>query len=176
MRMLDLGPDTGLEFFGCIQQHISRLCFVQGLALAQAHGHMPAHLRRDTRAFFNALVARIGKHHALLPMQQSIPLVDVVHMRGCAFDGMHQARVGIHANVRFPIKLASTAVPTLSSNPLPISRSQAVRQNPFGQLVLLQPVAKAQDGAFVGHPAVRIELGKLVVQRNIEISLFHGRV
>ena len=67
---------------------------------------------------------------------------------------MHQTRLGIHADEQ-----------TVDS-----------RQNLLGQLVLFQPMAKAQDGAFVRHPAMRIELGKLAVQGDIKESLLHGRV
>ena len=34
-------------------------------------------------------------------------------------------------------------------------------QDLIGQLVFFQPVAKAQDGALVGQPSVRLEMGKL---------------
>jgi hypothetical protein len=51
------------------------------------------------------------------------------------------------------------------------------RQYLRAQVVLLEHVSKAQDGALVGQPGdTRIQLGKLAVQRDVMQGLFHGRV
>jgi hypothetical protein len=45
-----------------------------------------------------------------------------------------------------------------------------------GQLVLLQSVAKPQDGALTGQSAKGAQLGEFAVQRCVEEGFFHGRV
>ena len=50
------------------------------------------------------------------------------------------------------------------------------RQERIGQLVLFQPVAKPQNGAFVRHLPMRIEPGTLAVQWHVKESLLHCRV
>jgi len=51
------------------------------------------------------------------------------------------------------------------------------RQYLRAQVVLLEPVSKAQDCAFIRQSGdARIELGKLAVQRDVMQGLFHGRV
>ena len=49
-------------------------------------------------------------------------------------------------------------------------------QNLLGQLVLLQPVAKAQDGALIGHSAMSIKPGKLPVDRGVKEGFFHRQI
>lgn len=50
------------------------------------------------------------------------------------------------------------------------------RQHAIGQLVFLQPVAKSEDGALVRQAPIRIELGKLAVQRHVKEGFLHCRV
>lgn len=49
-------------------------------------------------------------------------------------------------------------------------------QNLLGQLVFLQPVAKAQDGALIGHSAMCIKPGKLPVDRGVKEGFFHRQI
>ena len=49
-------------------------------------------------------------------------------------------------------------------------------QNLIGQFVPFQPVAKAQDGALIGHSCMGIELGKLAVDRGVKESFLHAQI
>ena len=49
-------------------------------------------------------------------------------------------------------------------------------QDLLSQFVLLQPVAKAQDGALVGQACEFFKLRKLAVQRGVKESFFHAGV
>ena len=61
---------------------------------------MPGHARR-LKAFVSPLVARVGKHHNLSAVQQAVSLGHIVDSGRRADAAMHQARVGIHPNIRF---------------------------------------------------------------------------
>lgn len=91
-RVLDLGPDTGLEFFQLVTQGVAGLGFVQRFALARHHGNLPIHiwvLLLDLFTIFNAPVARVGEDHFFLAVQQGMRLGDVVRIGRCGRDGVH---------------------------------------------------------------------------------------
>ena len=205
-RVLDLGPDARLELFDLVDEHIKRIvCLVELLALAQAHGHLPAHAGLGIGPLVGALIAGIGKHNGFLAMQQTIAFGDIGRMAGGAAHGMHQPGGGIHADVRLHPEVPLIALfarmhlrvalavfvlgGTGRGNERRVHRAalpeqQALtgqhiidsRQNALGQLVLLQPMAKPQDGALVRQASIPIELGKLAVQRHVEKGFFHRRV
>ncbi len=100
-RMFDLGADAGLDVFELVEHSAHGRGFVQSFALARAHRHMPVGL--DVLRLFSlahALVARVGEHIALLAMHQRTGLRHVVDVGRCADDRVHQARVGVHPDVR----------------------------------------------------------------------------
>jgi hypothetical protein len=77
-RMLHLGADTGFDLFNPISQGEAGFGPVQRLALARHHGNFPVHASvffLNLLALFNAPVARVGKDHFLLPVQQYMRLV-----------------------------------------------------------------------------------------------------
>ena len=49
-------------------------------------------------------------------------------------------------------------------------------QNLLGQLVLLQPVAKPQNGALIGHSSMGIKACKLPVDRRVKEGFFHRQI
>ena len=49
-------------------------------------------------------------------------------------------------------------------------------QDAFGQLVFFQPVAKSEDGALVKQASMRVQLGKLAVQRSVKEGFLHRRI
>ncbi len=72
-RMLHLGAETGFDLFNTISQGLAGFVLVQRLALARHHGNFPVHASvfvLNLLALFNASVARVGKDHFFLPMQQ----------------------------------------------------------------------------------------------------------
>ena len=208
-RMLHLGTDTGLDLFNPICQSVAGFGLVQRLALARHHGNFPVHASvfvLNLLALFNASVARVGKDHFFLSMQQGMCLRNIVGIGRRCRDRMHQARVSVHANVRLHAKVPLVALLGLvhlrvalafvvlggagRCNQGGIHHRACLEHQPainqFGidsrqylraQVVLLEHVSKAQDGAFIRQSGdARIELGKLAVQRDVMQCLFHGRV
>ena len=101
-RMLHLGADTGFDLFNPIGQGVAGFGLVQRFALARHHGNFPVHASvfvLNLLALFNASVARVGKDHFFLPMQQGMRLRHIVGISRSRRDRMHQARVSVHANV-----------------------------------------------------------------------------
>ena len=49
-------------------------------------------------------------------------------------------------------------------------------QDAFGQRVSFQPVAKSEDGALVKQASIRVQLGKLAVQRSVKEGFLHRRI
>ena len=97
--MLDLGANAGLEVLYLVEHGAQFGVCVQQLSLARAHGDMPL----DSRGFRTpggALVAGVGEHVDFLSMQQCVTLGDVIDVGRCPDDGVHQAGVRIHTNVR----------------------------------------------------------------------------
>jgi hypothetical protein len=87
--MLDLGTHAGFELFGLIEQGAPASArLAQSAAFARAHGHLPLHVG-GLRALVCALLARIGKHHRLLAMQQAMTLRDIVDVGCSADDAVH---------------------------------------------------------------------------------------
>jgi hypothetical protein len=101
-RVLDLGADARLDGFKLIDQRIERLALVQCLALARHHGNVPATVGVQFLHFvslFNPPIARVGKDDVFLTVQQRVRLRDVMGIGCGGGDGVHQPRVGVHANV-----------------------------------------------------------------------------
>ena len=105
--MLYLGPHTGLEFLGFFSELAPRRVLLPR-ALARAHGHVPIHAR-GLCSLAGTKVARIGKHHVLLAMQQAMTLRDIVDIGSSADDGVHQARLCVHVNMRLHAKVPLVA-------------------------------------------------------------------
>lgn len=68
-RVLDLGPHTGLQPLGLLQQLLPGAGLVRGFALARLHGHVPGR-PLGLLAFVYAAVARITEGRRFLPVQQ----------------------------------------------------------------------------------------------------------
>jgi len=160
----------------------------------------------DLFALFNAPITRVNKDHFFLTVQQGICLRDVVRVGCCGCDRVHKARMNVHANVRLHAKVPLVALFGLmhigvSLALVVLGRSGRSDQRGVhhgarlehqtainqlgvdgGQDLLAQPVyfehvAKPHDGALVGQTAhACIQVGKLLVQRDVVQLLFHGRV
>lgn len=207
--VLDLGADTRLDGLHLIEQHIQGAVLVELLALARHHGDVPTGIGVLILYFatlVNTSVARVGKDLCFLAVQQRRCLRDVVGVGGRGGDGVHQARIGIHANVRLHTEVPlvallglvhlRVALPILvlggtgCGNQGGIDHGAALEQQTTGgqlgidggkdlscQLVPLQEVSKAQDGAFVGQAGdARVQVGELSVQGNVVQGFFHRRV
>ena len=179
------------------------------LALARHHGNVPATVGVQFLHFvslFNPPIARVGKDDVFLTVQQRVRLRDVMGIGCGGGDGVHQPRVGVHANVRLHAEVPLVALLGLVHLRVPLAvlvlggagrgdqggvhHGAALEQQATGhqpgvdasqnlrrQLVLLQQVAKAQDGAFVGQAGeAGIQVCELAVQRDVVQRLFHGRV
>jgi hypothetical protein len=208
-RMLDLGADAGLDLLQLLFERVARSALVHHSALARHHGDVPVDmrvLRLNFLALVNAPVARVGIDLLFLPVQQCSRLGDVVRIGRRGRDGVHQARIGIHANVGLHAKVPLVAFFGLVH--LGVAGTRAVLGgagcrdqrgvddgaglehqaaiNQFGvdgsqylpaQLVRFQQMPEAQDGAFIGQACdARIQVRKLPVQRDVVQGLFHGRV
>lgn len=93
--VLHLGPDSGLELFGLVEQFAPRRILVQYPALSRAHRHMPAHIG-GLKAFLDPLVSGITEGQAFLTVRQIAGLDNVMNIRCCADDTVHQPGVRIH--------------------------------------------------------------------------------
>jgi GalNAc-alpha-(1->4)-GalNAc-alpha-(1->3)-diNAcBac-PP-undecaprenol alpha-1,4-N-acetyl-D-galactosaminyltransferase len=203
--VLHLGTHTGLHLLGFVQQAAPGRILVQRPALAGAHGHMPIHTC-GLRAFGRSLVTGISKHHLLLSMQQAMALRDIVDVGSRTNDGMHQARISVHADVGFHAEVPLVAFLALvhfrvsltsavlgrtgCGNQGCINHRARLEHQAFGgqggvdsghdlqaQVVRFEQVSKPQDSALVGQPhSARIQSGELAVERDIVQGLFHGRV
>ena len=206
-RMFDLGADAGLDVFELVEHSAHGRGFVQSFALARAHRHMPVGL--DVLRLFSlahALVARVGEHIALLAMHQRTGLRHVVDVGRCADDRVHQARVGVHPDVRLHAEVPLVALLRLMhlgvalaaavlgrarrGNERGVHHGAALQEQSLGrergvdrgqqlqaQLVALQQVAKAQDGALVGQVVLaHVQPGEFAKQRRVVQGFFHRRV
>ena len=205
-RMLDLGADAGLDAFDLFGQRIQRICLVQQLSQTWAHGHMPLHIVLGIRSLVRTLVAGVAKDICLLPVQQTVGLDHIVDMSGRAAHGVNQAGIGIDANVRLHAEeplLALLALVHLrisltagvlgrarrrdqrginhraAAQHQTLGAQQEIhgRQNPLGQLVLLQHMTETQDGALVGQSVIpATQAGEVTEQRHVVQRFFHRRV
>lgn len=204
-RVLDPGADARLERFDLVEDRVQGLAFIQFFPLAWAHGHMPAHVRLSIGALFDALVARIGKDDALAPVQQRVAFADIGHIARSAAHTMHQPKACIYTDMRFHPEIPlvallarmhlGIALPSLVLGRAGRGDERGINQRAraqhqaalaqqivdcleqlFSQPVLLQPVAKPQDGALIGHASVLRKLGELTKQRRVEKRLLHRRV
>ena len=204
-RMLDLGPHARLELLDLVDQGVDLVVLVQRPALARAHGDAPAHARSGVRPFCCALVARVGEHDALACVQQAVGLDHVVDVARGAAHRMHQARVGVHADVGLHSKEPLVALLALvhlriALTVLVLGRAgrcdqrgidhragleqQALaaqqivdqRQDLIGQLVLLQQMTESKDGALIRQAAVPTQAGELPEQGHVVQCFFHRRV
>ena len=100
-RMLHLGVDTGFDLFNPCSRGVADFSLVQRLALARHHGNFPVHSSVfvfNLLALFNTSVARVGKDHFFLSMQQGMRLRHIVRIGRCCLDRVYQARVSVYAN------------------------------------------------------------------------------
>ena len=99
-RMLDLGADARLQLLDRVEQ--GALGSVgQLLAPARTHRPMPGHVAvRVLRTLFHADVTGVTMHRLLLAVQQRMGLGHVIDVGCRTHHGVHQSRVGVHANVR----------------------------------------------------------------------------
>jgi hypothetical protein len=74
------------------------------------------------------------------------------------------------------ISVASTTVPVFSSRPLPLQQVVDGGQDLIGQLVLLQPVPKAQARRLVRQAPTQRQTREVPEQRHIVQRLFHRRI
>ena len=99
-RVLHLGTYAGFHLFELVQDGTHGVALVQRPALSRAHGHMP--IGFDALNFFalgHTLVAGIGKYIGFFTMDQLAGLRHVVDVGRCSHHGVHQARVGIDADM-----------------------------------------------------------------------------
>ena len=99
-RVLHLGTYAGFHLFELVQDGTYGAALVQRPAFARAHGHMP--IGFDALNFFalgHTLVAGIGKHIGFLTVDQLAGLRHVVDVGRRPHHGVHQARVGIDADM-----------------------------------------------------------------------------
>ena len=155
-RVLHLGPNACLELFSFVQHGIGGLAFIQCFALAWPHPHVPLHFRLGVGSLVNTLMTGVRKDHLLLAVQQAVwlsvmswtwpavPLTvctspELASTPMCAFipkcrwlPFLLECISGSRAlplffvEVDAAIKVASTAVPTLSSKPLLTSKALTV--------------------------------------------------
>ena len=204
-RVLHLGPYAGLDLLGLVQQAAPRRMLIQRSALAWTHGNVKVQACSFS-PLAGSLVARTGKDDCLLAIQKAVSLGDIVDIGGCADDGVHQARVCIHPNMRlhakvpvitflglvhFRVALAGAVLGgTGRRNQGSIDYGTGFKhqapaeqggvdggQRLQAELVLFKQVAKAQDRRFVRQAGdARIQPCKLAIQRHIVQGFFHGRV
>ena len=207
-RVLHLGADARLELFKLLREHVADPRFVQRLAFARHHRSLQVHTRAlvlNLLALFNTPVARVGKHHLFLSMQQGMRLRHIKGIGRSRGDRMNQSRLGVHADVRlhpkvplvgllglmhFRVALACVVLGrTGRRNQSGVHHGAGLENQPAGnqfgidrsqdlntQVILLKHVPKAQDGAFIRQSDdARIELGKLAVQRDVVQGLFNRR-
>jgi hypothetical protein len=206
MQRINLGADARLDARNLVGDGLRRVIQIQRLALARAHGHMPVHTTLGLWAFVRILVARVSKGISFFAVQQLVRLGHIVDVGCRAFHAVHQARVGIHANVRLHAEVPLVALLglmhlgiTLAFDILSRARRRDQRgihcrarlqQQPLvgqqvvddaqhvgGQVMLVQQMPKPQDRALVGQAIEHaIELGKLAVHRHVMQRFFHRRI
>ena len=101
-RMLDLGADAGLDLLQLLLERVDGPVLVHPSALARHHGDVPVDvrvLRLNFLTLVNTPVARVRKDLLFLPVQQCSRLGDVVGIGRCGRYRVHQARIGVYANV-----------------------------------------------------------------------------
>ena len=202
-QVLDLRANAGFELLGNVEQAAPRRVLTQCPAFARSHGDMPVHVR-GFWPLDRALVTGIGKRDRFFTVQQAMALLDIVDIGRCADDGVHQARVCVHADMRLHIEVPLVTLLGLVHLWVPLARAvlgrsgrcdqcgindrAGVEHQAFGdqggvdrglqfnaQVVLFEQVAKAQDGGLIGHlDQAGIKAGELAVQRRVVQGLFHG--
>jgi len=163
-------------------------------------------LRLDFVALAHAPIARVGKDVTLLAVQQRSGLGDIVRIGCDGGDVVHHIGVGIDSDVGFHAKVPLLALLGLmhvgvalaavvlggagggdergvhdgalpEQQPFAAEFGVDAAQNLGPDLVRLQEVAKAQDGALVGQARhARIEVGELAVQWHVVQRFFHGGI
>jgi len=108
--MFDLRADAGLQAFNLIEYRVQPIVQVQLSTPAGPHRDMPSN-RVFLAALFDTLISGVGAHIRLLAAQQRLGCIDVVNVGRRTDDGMHQARVCVHADMRFHPEVPLIALP-----------------------------------------------------------------
>ena len=98
--MFDLGADAGLQAFNLIEYRVQTIVQVQLSTPAWPHRDMPSN-RVCLAALFDTLISGVSVHIRFLAVQQGFRRVDVVNVGRSTDDGVHQARLCVHADMRF---------------------------------------------------------------------------
>ncbi|KRH79055.1 hypothetical protein FERRO_01160 [Ferrovum sp. JA12] len=152
------------------------------------------------------VIPPISQNQSFLAMQAGFHHRDVGDLGCRAFNGMHQAAFGIDADVRLHAEMPLVALldlrhfriallvfilcRTRRRNQRGIDDRTALHRQAFlrqygidlgkdrdGQIMLLQQVPKAKNGAFVRHHVFEgIQPSKVPQQRNVVQRLFHRRI
>jgi len=103
-RVLTLGADARLDAFNLIGDGFKPVIQFQRFALARAHGHMPGHIALGRWPLVCVLIACVSEGIRFFAVQQLVRLGHIIDVGRRAFHAVHQARVGIHTNVRLLLK------------------------------------------------------------------------
>ena len=109
-RMLDFRTNAGLQMLQLFSQ-ATQFVLGQRLAFGTLHGHMSRH--RFANVFgplFHALVAGVAERDGLATVQQNMRLSHIGDIASRADDGMHQAKRGVHADMRLHAKVPVIAL------------------------------------------------------------------
>ena len=204
-RVFDFGTHAGLELLDFVDQRVDLVGLVQRSPHARPHGNMPVHTGYGVRTFGRPLVARVGEHVALLPMQQAVGLHHIVDVARRATHRVHQARVGVHPEVGLHPEEPLIAILALVHLEVSLAvlvfrrtrrcdqrgidhragfQQQALaaqqifqqRQDLVSQLALLQQMPESKNSALVGKPAVRAKAGELPERGHVMKRLSHSQV
>ena len=163
---LDFGADAGVGFSNYSRSALNDLllsmALLDGVSWQRASPHSDA--ANESRHAFEHPVARVGKDHFFLAMQQYVCLRDVMGVGRHAFHRVRQARVHIQVNVCLHAKVPFIALLGLAL--LWITLTPIVQQ-----------VAKAQDRALVAQSVdVGLQMRKLLVLQDVVHGLCRSQV
>jgi hypothetical protein len=205
-RVLYLGAYTRFGLLQLVQDGPHGGVFLQGLAFARAHGHMPVHIEGlSLLSLGHTLVAGVGEHIDFLAMKKAHRLGDITDVGRRADDGVHQARLrvhtdmGLHAEVPLVALLRLVHLGVASAGAVlggsgrgdqrGIHQCSGLEHQPLlgqarvdrledlrRQLMFFQQVTEAKNGGFVRNPHRAGQPRKLPIQRPLVKLFFHGRV
>lgn len=204
--MFDLGTDAGLDLLDLVDHRRQRATQIQSLSLSGPHGHMPLGAPVNFRSLVDALIARIRKRIAFIPMQKGTGPGHVVHVARRAEHRVYQAGLSIDTNVRLHSEVPRVSLLRLVHVGVALAARILGRagrgdhrgvhhragahhqtlaaqyvvdhlQHPIGQLELFEQVPESQNGLLVWQPPVEVvQARELSVHRRVVQRFFHGRV